>query len=49
MENISRAIFHALVHSMWQGFILALLTGLIMVSTRKLPASLAGQTYRQYC
>src|SRR5258708_20324168 len=40
MENISRAIFHTLMHSMWQGFILALLAGLIMVSTRKLSASL---------
>src|SRR5258706_8157616 len=40
MENISRAIFHTLVHSMWQGLILALLAGLIIVSTRKLSASL---------
>lgn len=40
MENISRAIFHTLVHSMWQGCILALLAGLIIVSTRKLSASL---------
>ncbi|HEX9512576.1 MAG TPA: M56 family metallopeptidase [Puia sp.] len=40
MENISRAIFHTLVHSMWQGLILALLTGLIMVCTRKISASL---------
>src|SRR5882757_7018121 len=40
MENISRAIFHTLMHSMWQGLILALLTGLIMVTTRKQTASL---------
>src|SRR5882762_3633710 len=40
MENISQAIFYTLLHSMWQGLLLALLTGLIMVSTRRRPASL---------
>ena len=40
MKNISQAIFYTLLHSMWQGLLLALLTGLIIVSTRRRPASL---------
>src|SRR4051812_44973489 len=32
--NITQAICHTLVHSLWEGIILALLTGLIITLTR---------------
>ncbi|MHA4811062.1 M56 family metallopeptidase [Flavitalea flava] len=40
METLCRAIFFTLIHSLWQGLVLALLTGLIMVSTKNISASL---------
>jgi beta-lactamase regulating signal transducer with metallopeptidase domain len=40
MENISQVIFYTLLHSLWQGLLLALLAGVIVMLTRKRPASL---------
>src|SRR5579863_3107973 len=42
-ENIAQALCRTLVHSLWQGLILAMLTGLVMLLTRK---SSAAKRYR---
>jgi len=38
--HISQAICHALVHSLWQGILLAMLTGIIVLFTRKVSAAI---------
>jgi len=42
-ENIAQALCRTLLHSLWQGLILAMLTGLIMLFTRR---SSAAKRYR---
>jgi beta-lactamase regulating signal transducer with metallopeptidase domain len=39
-QNVVQALCHTLVHSLWQGLLLALLTGLIIVLTRNAGAAL---------
>jgi bla regulator protein BlaR1 len=38
-QHISQAICHALVHSLWQGILLAMLTGIIVLFTKKTSAA----------
>lgn len=38
--HISQAICHALVHSLWQGVLLAILTGIIVLFTKKVSAAI---------
>jgi len=42
-ENIAQALCRTLIHSLWQGLLLAMLTGLVMLFTRK---SSAAKRYR---
>ena len=38
-ENIARALWLALAHSLWQGMLLAVVAALILLSTKKSPAA----------
>jgi bla regulator protein BlaR1 len=42
-ENIAQALCRTLIHSLWQGLIMAILTGLVILFTRK---SSAAKRYR---
>jgi bla regulator protein BlaR1 len=42
-ENIAQALCRTLIHSLWQGLVLAMLTGLVMMFTKK---SSAAKRYR---
>src|ERR1700677_2066033 len=39
-EGMARAICWTLIHSLWQGILIAALAGIIIYCTRKLPAAL---------
>jgi len=41
--HVSQAICHALVHSLWQGMLLAMLTGIIVLFTKKASAAIRYQ------